>query len=65
MKSQKIVSIKETCAILNCSVSSIYRWEKDGILPFNKVKIGRFKVGYLLSDILDYIDQKSELEVSI
>jgi len=65
MKNEKIVSVKETCAILNCSLSSIYRWEKDGILPFKKVKIGRFKVGYLLSDVLDYIDCKSEVEVSV
>lgn len=57
MEKNKIISVKETCAILNCSSASLYRWEKSGILPFKKLKIGKYKVGYRLSDVLSYINQ--------
>ena len=51
----KIISVKELCEILGCSVSTIYRWDKEGFLPFKKVKIGKAKVGYKYSDVEDYL----------
>jgi len=59
MKRNRIISVKETCIILNCSSASLYRWEKSGILPFRKLKIGQHKVGYRLSDILNYIENQT------
>lgn len=63
MKRNRIISVKETCIILNCSSASLYRWEKNGDLPFKKIKIGKSKVGYRFQDVFDYIEnQTSEME---
>ena len=59
----KLISVRETCAILNCSKATFYRWLKEGTLPFKKVKIGQHKVGFLYSDVVDYIERQKVEEV--
>jgi excisionase family DNA binding protein len=58
-----LISAKEVCAILNCSKATFYRWLREGILPFNKIKIGQHKVGFLYSDVIDYIENQIVEEV--
>lgn len=47
----RILSVKEVCTLLNCSIATIYRWESEGNLPFPKLKIGPSKVGFRKSDV--------------
>jgi excisionase family DNA binding protein len=63
MSKLKLVSVREVCAILNCSKATFYRWLKEGVLPFNKIKIGQHKVGFLYSDVVDYIESQIVEEV--
>jgi excisionase family DNA binding protein len=63
MENLKLISARETCAILNCSKATFYRWLREGVLPFNKIKIGQHKVGFLYSDVVDYIESQIVEEV--
>lgn len=49
--------------MLNCSKATFYRWLKEGILPFKKVKIGQHKVGFIYSDVINYIENQIVEEV--
>jgi excisionase family DNA binding protein len=57
---EKFISVKELCSILGCSIATIYRWDKEGVLPFRKVKIGKAKVGYRYSEVEDFISELSK-----
>jgi excisionase family DNA binding protein len=59
----KLISAREVCAILNCSKATLYRWLNNGVLPFAKIKIGQHKVGFLYSDVVDYIENQIVEEV--
>jgi excisionase family DNA binding protein len=59
----KLISAREVCAILNCSKATLYRWLNNGVLPFAKIKIGQHKVGFIYSDIIDYIERQKVEEV--
>lgn len=58
---EKFISVKELCRILGCSIATIYRWDKEGVLPFRKVKIGKAKVGYRYSEVEDFISEISKV----
>lgn len=58
---EKFISVKELCSILGCSIATIYRWDKEGVLPFRKVKIGKAKVGYRYSEVEDFISEISKV----
>lgn len=62
MKNLRIISIKQLSVILNCSIPSIYRWEKNGTLQLSKIKIGKNKVGYLYSEVLKLIQKQTNEE---
>ncbi len=64
MENLKLISARETCAILNCSKATFYRWLRKGVLPFNKIKIGQHKVGFLYSDVVNYIESQIEKEIA-
>ena len=57
---EKFISVKELCSILGCSIATIYRWDKEGVLPFRKVQIGKAKVGYRYSEVEDFISEISK-----
>ena len=59
----KIISVKQTCTILNCSKATLYRWLNNGVLPFAKIKIGQHKVGFIYSDVINYIENQIVEEV--
>ena len=63
MQQAIFASMTGVCAILNCSKATFYRWLREGILPFNKIKIGQHKVGFLYSDVVDYIESQIVEEV--
>ncbi|MFT5252608.1 MAG: putative DNA-binding transcriptional regulator AlpA [Flavobacteriales bacterium] len=49
------ISIKETCRILNCSEVTLWKFRKDGTIPYTKHKRTiRFKK----IDILNYLNHK-------
>lgn len=59
----KIISVKKTCAMLNISIATLYRWESEGKLPFPKIKIGigrTGKVGFRDIDVYDYVNRQIE-----
>lgn len=56
---EKFISVKQLCKILGCSIATVYRWEKEGVLPFRKVKIGKAKVGFRYSEVEDFISEIS------
>jgi excisionase family DNA binding protein len=58
---EKFISVKQLCKILGCSIATIYRWDKEGVLPFRKVKIGKAKVGYRYSEVEDFISEISKV----
>ena len=62
---EKFISVKELCRILGCSIATIYRWDKEGVLPFRKVKIGKAKVGYRYSEVEDFISEISKVTQDI
>lgn len=53
----KVIKIKEVINRTSLSISTIYRLSSQGKFP-NKVKIGSKAVGWLESDIEDYIMQR-------
>ena len=57
---EKFISVKQLCKILGCSIATIYRLDKEGVLPFRKVKIGKAKVGYRYSEVEDFISEISK-----
>jgi excisionase family DNA binding protein len=62
---EKFISVKQLCKILGCSIATIYRWDKEGVLPFRKVKIGKAKVGYRYSEVEDFISEISKVTQDI
>jgi excisionase family DNA binding protein len=56
----QILTVKQVCALLNCSVPTIYRWREEGKLPFPLLKIGPRKVGFRKSDVERYINEQVE-----
>jgi len=62
MEDLQILTVKETCRILNCSVPTIYRWCNDGTLPIPKLKLGPNKVGFRKSDLKAWLNGKLETE---
>ena len=66
MKRQKtptdrIIKVKRAAHMLGISVPTIYRWEQQGRLPIEKVRIGPNSVGFRLSDVQRWI--AGEVEV--
>ena len=59
MNDLQILTVKEVCDLLNCSVPTIYRWEKEGTLPFPKIRISRHKVGFRKSDVEEFLNSQS------
>ena len=59
-KIEEILTVKEVCRILKCHISTIYRWESEGNLPFKKIRVGRGKVGFRKSDVLNFINEQVE-----
>lgn len=47
-KEEKLLTTKEACEVLRCSIPTLHRWKKEGIIPH--VRIGT-NIRYLLSDI--------------
>ncbi len=54
------VRVKELSTILGVSRSTIFRMERDGILP-PKVQISQRAVGFRVSDIEAFIEKKHHL----
>lgn len=57
---EQILTVKQVCKALNCHISTIYRWEKEGTLPFQKIRISRGKVGFRKSDVMNFINSQVE-----
>ena len=57
---EKFISVKELCRILGCSIATIYRRDKEGVLPSRQLKIGKAKVGYRYSEVEDFISEISK-----
>jgi excisionase family DNA binding protein len=60
----KILSVKETCNILNVSVATLYRWESEGNLPFPKIHVGPSKVGFRDIDVYSHVNSQIETETA-
>jgi len=56
----ELLTVKQVCKILNISIATIYRWEAEGNLPFQKLKIGPSAVRFRKSDVLKHIDNQLE-----
>lgn len=61
MNDLQVLTVKEVCNLLNCSVPTIYRWEKEGTLPFPKIRISRHKVGFRKSDVEGFLNRQSDI----
>lgn len=60
LKNLKFLTVKQVCELLNCSIATIYRWEKEGELPFPKIRVGKSKVGFRQSDVESFIHDRVE-----
>ena len=58
MTDLQILTVKDVCKLLNCSIATIYRWEQEGRLPFKKIRIGPNKVGFRKVDVQAYINDQ-------
>lgn len=56
-KSNHLLTVKQVCKILNVSVATIYRWEAEGNLPFQKIKIGPSAVRFRATDVYTHIEK--------
>jgi len=61
----KILSVKETCEILNVSVATIYRWESEGRLPFPKIKVGPSAVGFRDIDVYSHVNDQISIAIQL
>ena len=61
---EKFISVKQLCKILGCSIATIYRWDKEGVLPFRKVKIGKAKVEIGRAHVRTPVTEKSRMPSS-
>ena len=52
---KKIISINALCQLIGKSRSTIWRWQKIGILPAS-IKLGPNSVGFYEADILACLD---------
>jgi len=52
----ELLTVKQVCDILNVNISTIYRWEDEGNLPFPKLKIGPRAVRFRKSDVYNHIE---------
>lgn len=57
---ETLLTVKQVCRILNVSIATIYRWEKEGNLPFPKLKIGPSAVRFRKSDVFQHIENQLE-----
>lgn len=54
----RLLTVKQVCSVLNVSISTIYRWEAEGNLPFPKLKIGPSAVRFRQSDVYQHIENQ-------
>ena len=52
-----IIRPKQLCKILSISMTTLYRWESEGRLPFQKVKVGPNVVGYRYNDVKKWLEE--------
>lgn len=60
MNDLQILTVKDVCQLMNCSIATIYRWEQEGKLPFKKLRIGPNKVGFRRSDVKAFLEEQTE-----
>ena len=59
----KILRLSDLCKILSISRSTLYRWGKDCPDFPKKIKLGPRTVGYLQSDIENWVASQKEVKV--
>lgn len=59
MKDLQLIRPTELCQLLSISIATLYRWEKNGKLPINKIKIGPGAVGYKMSDVEKWLEDQT------
>ena len=61
MKSLQIIRPTELAGILSVSKQTLWRMENRGELP-NRVKISKRAVGWMASDIREFLESKKDIE---
>lgn len=56
----ELLTVKQVCQLLQVNISTIYRWESEGHLPFPKLKIGPSAVRFRKSDVIKHIEDQLE-----
>jgi len=51
MNDLQILRPRQLCQLLSISIATLYRWEAEGKLPFEKIRMGPNTVGFLKSDV--------------
>lgn len=59
MAQDRIIRPAELVEMLGISIPTLYRWEAKGKLPIKKHKLGPRTVGFLESDVLEWIENSS------
>ena len=62
MTISEFIPKKEVARILGISVSTVFRWSNDGVLP-QPVRLGPNKTMYVRDEIEDYITHAKEKRV--
>ena len=57
--SARIISKRELLELVSAAYSTIGRWEKVGLFP-KRVKLGPNRVGWVLTEVLEWIEQKKK-----
>ena len=52
----RMLTIKEVCNALHVDPSTLWRWNRDGMLC--RCKVGKFRVLYREKDVMDFINNK-------
>ena len=52
----RMLTVKEVCEALHVDPSTLWRWNRDGVLC--RCKVGKFRVLYREKDVMDFVNNK-------
>jgi len=61
MKDLRMLRPKQLCEVLSISVPTLYRWEAEGKVPIEKVRLGPGIVAYRRTDVEKWINGEFEI----
>lgn len=61
MNDLQLIRPADLAQLISVHLSTIYRWEKNGKLPIEKIKIGPAAVGYRKVDVEEWLNEQTQV----